>query len=202
MARDESTPWIRGATYYNGGTIDTNNLGGLQYLGKEYVFEDDTYGTGLYVRVRVVMNLADVNIKPKQLCHLNTTVTTYGYGTTVDKPTVVNDDYCFPADEKLPSGGVPKYDLFYVVVEGPALVLTPASAGVDVSVGDNLVSITAVTSGAPDAGHATNQSAHLTAITTTSNLVTAPIIQNRIGRAMSAATTGNINSNLLVGVRW
>ena len=45
----ENLPFRRGATY---GTIG----GGTQFLGKEYMHEDFTYGTGMYVKVRVCIN--------------------------------------------------------------------------------------------------------------------------------------------------
>ena len=54
MSRDENPPWSRGETFYNGETIDTNDLGGTNLEGKEWVFEDfnptnDTTRSNKYV---------------------------------------------------------------------------------------------------------------------------------------------------------
>ena len=77
MARDE-TPLARGETYYNGETIDSNNLGGVNLEGKEFVFEvnapDDYAATdpsGRQVRVKVVRNRSGVNLKPARIAHFN-----------------------------------------------------------------------------------------------------------------------------------
>src|SRR5690348_2512841 len=67
MARDEAPPFQRGETFYNGGTIDPNDLGGVNLEGKEFEFEDDQRGTGHRIRVRVVRNVSAGPILPKRL---------------------------------------------------------------------------------------------------------------------------------------
>jgi hypothetical protein len=199
MARDENPPWDLGQTYYNGGTIDPTNLDPGNLEGKEYVFEDRAHGTGLPLRVRVVRNTGLTNILPKQICKFDNA----GFGYYVNGPTTVEDQYGFPAEEFLPPAGVPPNDLFYIVVFGPTLVLTPSSAGFAFAVGDNVVSITAATSGASDAGHVTDESADIPtgATTALTQGATGPM-QNRIGRCMSAATTSMTNTGILIGVKF
>ena len=85
-----------------------------------------------------------------------------------------------------------------MVIEGPTTVLTPLDGGADnvFTVGQRVVALTAVTSGATTAGRVTAQSL---AATTLQN-ADAQQIMNVIGRAMSAATTANTNQGLLIYV--
>ena len=43
MARNENPPFPLGETYYNGGTIDANNLGGVHLEGQVWEFDDLDY---------------------------------------------------------------------------------------------------------------------------------------------------------------
>jgi hypothetical protein len=213
MAHWESPPFGRGETFANGGAIDSNNLPGTQLPGTEWLFEDlqwNTPGvigakpnrTNRLVLCRIVRNTSLVNILPGQLVTFQKTGTTPGYGAHVDGLVCTTADRCYVADEWLPAAGVPPNDLFWIVVKGPALVWLPL-AGSDfgsltsISVGNVLVGLTAATSGATTAGRATNQD--LTGATA----LLGNQLQNAIGRALSAATSGNTNAQLLVEVgRW
>jgi hypothetical protein len=185
MARDEAPPFELGATWYGGGTIDTNDLGGVNLEGKEYVFEDPN-GTGHSITVRVVRNGGTTNIKPKRLTPF---LSTY-YGRRCAGHAAVGAVYAFPADPFLPSAGVPPNDLFYIVVKGPTICMVTDS-GEAISVGDILVALTASTSGTADSGRVTS------ALT-----LAADEAMNRVGRALSAVTTGNTGADMLVGVGW
>jgi hypothetical protein len=214
MARPEEPPFPRGDTFYNGGAIDANNLGGLQWEGKEWVFEDINILSGVgakqsrsgqYVTCRIVRNVSGVNILPKQLCVFQTAFTAGAYGGRVDGLASVGAgaDWCFPADEYLPAAGVPNNDLFWLVVKGPALCLTDLAGGANnsIAVGAPLVSLTGTSSQATTAGRVMPQT--LAISTTGATLPLANMIQNRIGRAMSAMTTAQTNAGVLVDVgKW
>lgn len=187
MARDEHPPFERGSTFYNGGTIDANDLGGVNLEGKEYVVNDDIYGTGLQVKLRVVRNVSGINLLPKRLVGFKS-----GFlGRRVDGYADVTNEYSFPVDELLPPGGVPNNDLFYVVVEGPAAILT-TDAGNAVSEGEVVVASTAANSTGATAGRVAAAAA----------TITGKDAANKVGRAMSAVTAGQTAYSLLVGVGW
>jgi hypothetical protein len=193
MAKRENPPFPRGSTWYNGGTIDSNSLGGENLEGTIWEFEDlDLSATG----AMIVRNKAADVLLPKRLVTMKATSgATYiaqvdGYAdTTAESPT-------FPVDEWLPAAGVPVNDLFYVVIEGPATVMTPLEADANnvFSVGTTLVSLTAATSGATTSGRV--RPIDLTGATA---LLGAQII-GRIGRALSAKTTANTNADMLIDV--
>ena len=76
MAKRENPPFERGATFYNGGTIDTNNLGGVNLEGTEWEFEDLDYSTGVgvknyrtntLVKCMCVRNAAGIALLPRRL---------------------------------------------------------------------------------------------------------------------------------------
>lgn len=195
MARDDAPPFNRGETWYGGSAIDSNDLGGVNLEGKEYVFEDTIRGTQNPVRVRVVRNKAADVLLPKRLVRFQAGSF---YGRRVDGYTSTTAEEGFPVDELLPSTGVPVNDLFYIVVNGPALVLSDLAGGANnvITTSNNLVALTAATSGATTAGRVAAQD--LTGATA----VLANQIQNRIGRALTAATTANTNTDILTYVRW
>ncbi len=210
-------PFNRGETIYKGTTIDPNNLMAPQLEGRVYDFPDEDFSTTVAgaknlrtqrkVTCMVVRNVSGGNLLPKRLV---TPVVGSGTGTDflgrVDGYACLTNAYAFPVDEYLPSAGVVNNDLFYVVVAGPAKVLLPL-AGTDfngnVAVGSILVALTAATSGATTAGRAA-------VVNTTGSTQTADYsfilnaTVNYIGRALSAATTGNTNADMLVDVegRW
>jgi hypothetical protein len=207
MSKTENPPFGRGSTYVNGSyTIDANNLPGAEVLGRVVQFEDLDYSsagakssrTGFLVKCLAVRNVAGFALLPKRLVKLRKTSNTLlaevdGYARTTAEGPV------FPIDEWLPAAGVPDDDVFYVVIEGPATVLTPLEADANnvFNVGDVLVSLTAATSGATTAGRVRPQD--LTGATA----LLGDQIQNRIGRALSARTTANTAADLLVAIgRW
>jgi hypothetical protein len=198
MARDEALPFNRGETFYNGGTIDaTDNttLGGVNLEGQEFVVADTIRGTGLPITLRVVRNSGTLALLPKQLVRFDPAAGKFGV--RCDQNTVLDGGYGYPVDELLPAAGVPSNDLFYIVVKGPALCKSPFGAGVTVAIGDNLVALTAAASTSNDAGKVTELAFALSANTTTETEII-----NKVGKAMSALTNGQTNTDLLVGIRW
>jgi hypothetical protein len=205
MARDEAPPFERGATFYNGSVIDPNNLGGFQHEGKIWVFEDLVINAGVGakpqrtnrpVRCMVVRNVSAGVILPKRLCKLQKSGAFF-FGRVDGYSRLDADDNMFPADEFLPVAGVPINDLFWVVIDGPALVLTDLAGAANnvFNTGDPVVAMTAATSGATTAGRVKPQD--LTGATA----VLGGNVQNRLGFAITARTTGNTNADLLIDVR-
>jgi len=195
MGRDETPPFARGQTYYGGGTIDSSNLGGTNLCGKEWTFEDVTYGTNSYVRVRAVRNTGTIVLAAGRLVQFDPLY----YYTGVNGYVTVNYGPGVVLDEFLPTAGLLANDVGYVVVEGPTLVWTALDAGADnvIVFNDPLAALTAVTSGSTTSGRvATAQTSGQTTSQRDSLL-------NVVGRALSAKTTANTNTQaLMFAERW
>lgn len=177
----------------------------FQLEGVEMVFDDlDWSVTGpmkphrTYRKrlCRLVRNVSGVNLLPKRTAVYATASGLYGnrvdgYGSlTAQRLAGVIDEW-------LPSTGVPNLALFWITVEGPSLCLTDiASLGsATIAVGENVVGLTAATSQATTAGRIREQD--LSGATA----ILADHAVNRIGVAMSAATTGQTNADILVDIR-
>ncbi len=204
MARDEAPPFDRGEYEATAGALD-------HLIGKEWVFEDVDYSqrgtkparTNRPVTCRLVRNDSGGALLPKRLGVFSTVAGEYG--AVIDGMTSVSYGEGYPIDEFLPSAGVPDGAYFWIVVKGPAVVLTPIAGSEfngDISIGQRLVALTAATSGATTAGRVAAE--NITASTQTADY--SQILDeaaNRIGRALSAKTTGNTNSDILVEIdRW
>jgi hypothetical protein len=206
MARDENPPFRRGETFYQGNTIDVNNLGGVQLEGKEYTFEDidpraGTSGatarrTSRSVRCRIVRNVGTLTLLAKRAVMVGSTAgkvwsTIDGNGFNTDP-----DDIQGIVDEYLPSTGCLPNDLCYIVVRGPSLCLTGLAGDATnvINVKDRLVVLAGTSSGSTTSGRVGTQ------ILTGATAPLAKQIQNVLGRAMSAKTTSNTNNDLLVDV--
>ncbi len=206
MSHQESLPFARGTTFFDGGTTDTTS--GRQLEGREYDVPDvdprstgtgsATYRTSRMVRVRIVRNKTGFALLPKKLV---------SFGTEAGKSTgqanghvrLTADPVQGVVDEYLPSAGCPDGDLCYVVVAGPALCLPDLAAGANnvLPVETRVVSLTAATSGATTAGRIAPQD-----ITGATSLL-ANQIQNCVGKVLTARTTANTTSDVLVDVgKW
>lgn len=211
--KQENPPFARGTTYMGlTETIDTANLAGINLEGKEYIFEDlDPRGaagsvavrTNRPVRCRIVRNMAGTTLFAKYCGQQGVTagkVNVYLSGLVA-----VGATRGFPIDEYLPAAGVRNGDLCYVVIEGPALVRTSLAANAEnvINLGDTLVALTAATSGATTAGRVIVRNTTLTNVTAAANFDASTFannVQNRIGMALSAATTANTNADLLIDI--
>jgi hypothetical protein len=214
-------PFQRGETFMNGMTWGLGSSlpsgeqpPGFEYEGREYIWDDsqmtDTggYGTGLQVVTRVVRNSSDFNILPGQLCTF--TETRRGDGATVLLGTNVGGiaeaeaTYCYPADEFLPPGGVAPGDLFYIVVEGPCMLKTAKTPSgtetANIAIGQKVVSATA--SGTTDGNAGAVVAQDIASATSDNGVTVANQIQNAIGRALSATTTNQTGTSILVAVGW
>lgn len=203
MSMVRTPPFQPGHTFYNGGTIDVTNFGGVQYEGTEYEFNDELInGTPplsnrsfRIVKRRIVrnMNLAG-NMLPRRMVaevagSLGGRVA--GYSTTLGQNRI------WPVDEWLPAAGVPIGDLFYVVTRGPCTVLDAIAADVTTPInqGDTLVALTGSTTGATTSGRvmSTPYSAQTTGSPSQSRGI--------FGYSMSATTTSNTNTAVLMDFR-
>jgi hypothetical protein len=197
----ENCPFPRGGYMEVSASTDQ-----AHWEGKEYLFENLDYstspakaraagGAGSYVRCRCVRNVAAAALLPKRLVTFKTTA----YGLQVDGYATTTAAEAYPVDEFLPAAGVPVNYLFWIVVDGPATVLSDL-AGADnnvIGAAGVLVALTAATSGATTAGRVAPQD--LTGATA----LLAAQVQNRLGNAVSAKTTANTNADVLMHVkRW
>ncbi len=184
----ENLPFNRGATY---GVTDTTLA--TQYIGKEYIHEDKTYGSGKFVKVRICRNNSGQVLLGKRAAKFNLVA---GSVSDVDVAGYcdVTAERAYIIDDLLPPAGVPNGDLFYVVLEGPVLGRTSliAADANAFAVGDYLHAQTAVTTGATTAGRV--GAALLTGATSVLGLN----LLNIVGRAMSAKTTANTNVDVLI----
>jgi hypothetical protein len=212
MSRDNDMPFGRGETWYNGRTIDTNNLDGYNVQGRVVMFESFVWSDrGVkskrlhesQVICRVVRNNSGFALLPKRLVILDPVNPNLAIGLAVT--TAVE---CYPVDEFLPSTGVPNGDLFYIVIAGPAMLLTPMAGApfgtTSIATGDVLVGLT-TSGGTTQSGTTANGGRvagfNILASTTVAqftDLFNAAV--NWIGRAMSAVTSGQTNTDILVSV--
>jgi hypothetical protein len=182
---------------YHGGTPESIGRS-VDLEGTECNFKDDVrvgaqprqMRSGRFRTARLVRNVSGFALEPKRLASWKA-----GFrGLRVDGYSrLTNQEVAGVIDPDLPAAGVANNDLFWLFRKGPNLVKTPVAGGAGnvFDEGDVLTALTAVTSGAATAGRFAK--VDLTAATHP-----ASVIVNRIGRALSAATTANTNSDLLV----
>lgn len=188
----EDPPFTRDMTFFNGAVIDTSNLaniGGEQYEGKEYHFEDTVYKSGNVVTLRVVRNMNSAAVLPSQ-CVLPAPTDAnapYPFMTRVNGVSNLAAVYALVADELMPTSGCPQYDLFYVVVRGPAKVISP-TAGATIAIGSPIVA----TSG----GQATVQDLSGATSALGNN------VQNKLGRSLAGVSSGATNTPFPIVVGW
>jgi hypothetical protein len=190
MARFEEPPFARGETFFGGDTIDISdltNIGGEAYEGREYIVEDTLHQSGAHLVLRVVRNMSATAVLKKQTL-IPSTVADYGHRRTIG-PQTVAAALSYIADELLPAAGVPQYDLFYVVMEGPTKVTSPDGGS-------------AITMLAPVVSAATGrvEVQDLTGATATLG----GMVMNGLGRALEALTSGQTATDLLIyaNIKW
>lgn len=188
-----SLPFPRGQTFFNGGT--TNTTDGLNLEGMEVIVRDTIYGSGRPVRLKCVRNVSGVTLYPKTLVRYQ--LTADNFGKRVDGYTkTTGQDWAGVVDELVTS--VPANDLFWIVVEGPAIVRRSlANYSSDIAVGDRVVAQTINgTTGSTTTGRIDAQPASSTALTS-------DLVQNVVGRALSTIVTNatTVDPLILVGRR-
>ena len=207
MSRNNASAPDRGQTLYAGNVIDTNNLKGLNLEGQTKEFEDIDWTnpesakpsrSARKVRCMLVRNFSGVTLYGKRLVTLNPqTNRITGYAVTLAQE-------AFPLDEFLGTNGVPHGDLCWVVVSGPAIVRTLMTGQTaNIAQGDLIVAATvnaastaAGTTGTPGRPDSIN----LSALTTAAQGYSVVQHARNAWTALSAATTGQTNTDLLVDV--
>lgn len=214
-------PFKRGHTMFDKPASDTSlaTTDGAEWEGTIWEFPDVNPHTGAkrsnasVICMIVRWTAAAGNALPSRLVCLDTDLVTNG-GTSVAGPlgraqtkeftrqgatASVLAAKGWPADEYLPSAGVAKNDLFYIVLSGPAIVKLANVDNTGIDVGETLVAITGnvtddTTSGATDAGNGLCGIIDL-------SVTTAPDGQQDrvVGTALSDAVTGY--SDLLIWVK-
>lgn len=195
----EAALFGRGETY--GTTTATD---GVEWEGYEKWFPDSNYAavgvkprrSNRMVLCRIVRNISGIALLPKRLASIR--LTAGDARTKVDGYATITAGRGYPIDEFLPAAGVAANDLFWIVLKGPAVVisgLTTLSA--TIAVGDMVVAQTAATSQATTAGRADGRTFTSTAAT---GVGLQAMLENAIGYCLSAITSDNTNSNLLVDV--
>lgn len=182
---------------YHGGTPDSIGRS-VDLEGTECMFKDDVrvgaqprqVRSGRFRTARLVRNTSGFALEPKRLVsweagYRGLRVAGYVSVTSAEVAGVVDPD--------LPSTGVADDDLFWLFRKGPVLVKTPV-AGDATNVfteGEVLGALVGATTGAAAAGR-------LGKVATGTTATLPSTVINRVGRAISAATTANTNADLLV----
>ncbi len=203
MSRSNASFPARGETYYNGATVDLNNLQGGQLEGQTKDFEDVDWGssesakparTARKVRCMLVRNLSGITLYGKRLVSLNPqTNRVTGY-------TITQAQEGYATDEFLPATGVPNGDLFWIVVSGSAVIRTLMTGQTaDIAVGDLLVAANAASTAAGTTGTPGRpDTISVVALTTAAQGLAVIRHARHAFTALSAATTGQTNTDLLV----
>ena len=195
MARNENPPFGRGETYFSGVGATTTDPQGI--IGKEWVFEDNNPNTKAVrsnksVRCRAVRNSSGIALLPRRIAQFSLTAGSFSHEVTGYTTTTAQRGYLI--DEFLPATGVANNDVFWIVIEGPAEGITDLATADTIAIGDKLVALTAATSQATTAGRLDQ------AVFTGATTPLADQILHYIGHAMSATTSANTNTALLIDV--
>jgi len=195
----DQLPFARGKVF--GVTANTD---GPSWLGNEWIVEDKDPAdpvkkrSNRFVTLRAVRNSSTVALLPKRVVRYKTTT----LHTEVDGYTALTSQYfAGVVDEFLPAAGVPVGDVFFIAVKGPTLCLTDiAPLASVIAEDDQMVASTAAASTAA-ATPGTDGGRVSEAAFTGSTAVLGEQIMNRVGRALSAKTTGNTNADILIDLR-
>lgn len=210
MSIERGLPFERGSTHF-GGQTPTDDAASSAWEGREFEVDDIIYTPGATkgtwrsqekVVLRIVRNVSGGVLYPKRLVQWKV-----GYeGKRVDSYARIRAQAgIVPVDEYLPSTGVANNDLFYVVVSGPAVCMTP---GVTLA-GANPVQGAVVISQTDSAANGTTTNATssagrfvaYTASIITGDQTTYDAVNNWFGRMMSSGTSGQTHSDFLVRIR-
>lgn len=199
MNQGNSIPFGRGETFYKGATIDTANYAGVGVEGVQHLFENtDPSSTPPTKRdatpalAEAVRNVSGVALLPKRMVVYQAGFEhrrVDGYSRLEAKPAAgVVDDH-------LPAAGVPNGDIFWLLKRGKFLIKSNHAADATNlwSVGDRLVAATAANSTATTASGCVGVAVLSGATTPLSDN-----ILNNIGKALTARTTANTNTDTLV----
>lgn len=151
---------------------------------------------GISIYAVLLRNTSGGVLLPKRMALLSATAGYKPLQEAINYASSRGERNCVLVDPWLPSAGVAANDLFWGIIGGPAIVLTPiagsAFAG-DIAVGNHLVATTGTTTGATTSGRLGNVT-----IANATDAQGAYDAMSSVGRALSARTTGETNADLLV----
>jgi hypothetical protein len=192
-------PFARGTTFFKGKTVDSSDLPGPSIMGQVHVFQDTdpsdetkkrSNGDVVAVAVR---NVSGVALLPKTLVQYKTDA----IGKEVDgNANSYSQLVAGVVDDHLPTAGCPDDDICWVIVKGPCIVKSAYIAmGKAVALNDPVHAHTAAasTAGATESGRFTRNAD--AAATGASALL---VSHNFIGRAMTAQTIGETDTDTLI----
>lgn len=212
MSIERGLPFERGSTYFGGGTpVSTAGDASYDWEGREFEVDDVIYTPGPTkgqlrsrdkVTLRIVRNTSGIALLPKRIARFESGT---HWGRRVDGYTTTTAAHGYPIDEYLPAAGVADDDLFYIVVKGPATVLTNLANSNDniLTYGADVIALTAATSQATTAGRIRLAASALTgaASTNTDFGFVRDAILNVVGKAMTTmAASTNTNRDMLIRV--
>lgn len=158
--------------------------------------------TGKPIIAVLLRNQCGFALLPKRMARLKATAgyslmeAVDGYSAGTADPRIVG------VDSNLPSAGVADKDIFWGILSGPFTVLTPITNtdfGSDIAVGDLLVAATGTTTGVTTSGRLGKPTfVNATAGSTTAALNGFNMAAGIVAKALSARTTDNTASDLLV----
>lgn len=161
-----------------------------------------TVKTGKPITAILLRNTSGLTLLPKRLGQLSRAAgyamikEVDGYSTTLANTHVVL------IDDNLPSSGVPDDDIFWGIISGPGLILTPITDtdfNGDIALGARLVAATGTTTGATTSGRVSNVTfTGATAGNTLNGFDGFKMAAGVLGRAMSARTSAETASDILV----
>jgi len=204
MYQNVNTPCNLGQTYYGGNvpalaqwkeTVDIE--------GMTAEFEDLAPATtrggvrqkrsGMPKKCRLVRNVTagETVLLPKMLVRY---ASGYRFQRVTSNVCVADEEAAGVVDECLPAAGVKYGDLFWITVDGQTLVKGHLD-GTAIAAGDKLLAATAATTNATTSGRV--KSFVLTSDTTTMS----PRDRNIVGFAISAATGGETNKDILCHIQ-
>lgn len=187
------------------GTDDNGNLINSEVLGTIYEFPyrdpavrgSKTRVSSHVIRAIALRNTSGITLYGKRLAVLDDTGGVGNYENAVAYAAVLSEGHIAIIDDGLATTGVADDDIFWGIIEGPVTVLTPdagAAFSGDIAISADLVAATAAASTGATAGRVSN----VTLPGTTAGTVAFQAARNLVGRALSARTTGETQSDLLI----
>ena len=186
------------------GTDDDSNLINAEILGQIHFFYSNVRGAadnrgnktrrvGKKIKAIALRNLSGITLYGKRVALLKTAAG-YNLITAVDGYcAILGNKNVVIIDEFLSVSGVAANDIFWGILEGPVIVLTPVLTGDDfngaITAGAQIVGATAVTTQATSSGRVSNITVATAHATNAFTLAT-----NMIGVALSTRTTGETNN--------
>lgn len=207
----DSLPFPLGTTLYQNmptGTlaadIASGKLKGEEILGRMYEIEDrDLSSTDTVKPIRTyfrrwimpVRNMSGSTLHRKRLFAKQLS-TTNQMGHVLGYGSAAGQQQCYPSDEFLSASlGIPNRDVFYIILQGPAMCTNGAAADATeiIADGDALICKAGTSATNADAGRVVTISQSATDLSAASHI-------NLVGFSMGVRLTTEVTSDILVNV--